>query len=185
MKEISSEDWRLTLSSNSLGTRFFGLLALALGVMMVIAAGGMVLTDWRDWPVAAFSVVLGGLFGAEGVHLLRRAGKPVIEFDPTGLTYHPLDDISWKTKRIPWERVRIVRWGVLTNRGKRYVYFDYERATVRSWFTRAYDFVPRDAPSRPGRVSLPLSHSSTPEDDELFELLEDLSKRHGFALELG
>jgi hypothetical protein len=86
-----------------------GVLALGLGVMLVIAAGGMVLTNWRDWPVAAVSVGVGGLFAAGGVHFLRRAGKPMFEIDPTGLTYHPLDDISWKTERIPWERVRKVR----------------------------------------------------------------------------
>ena len=182
MSAISSDDWRITVSSKPGGTRFMGVLALGLGVMLVIAAGGMVLTNWRDWPVAAVSVVVGGLFAAGGVHFLRRAGKPMFEIDPTGLTYHPLDDISWKTERIPWERVKTVRWGVLTKRGKRCAYFDYEWAPVRSWFTRVKDFVPRDAPHRPGRVSLPLSHSSTPEDDELFQLLEHLSERHGFAL---
>jgi hypothetical protein len=49
---------------------------------MVIAAGGTVLTDWRDWPVAAFFVVIGGLFAAGGVHLLRRAGKPRTRVGP-------------------------------------------------------------------------------------------------------
>jgi hypothetical protein len=49
-----------------------GVLALGLGVMLVIAAGGMVLTNWRDWPVAAVSVVVGGLFAAGGIHFLHR-----------------------------------------------------------------------------------------------------------------
>jgi hypothetical protein len=64
MRATSSEDWRVTVSSKSVGTRIWGVLGLALGVMMVIAAGGTVLTDWHDWPVAAFFVVVGGLFGA-------------------------------------------------------------------------------------------------------------------------
>ena len=72
--------------------------ALALGIIFVIASGGTVLTDWRDWPVAALYVVVGGLFAAGGVRFLRGAGKPMFEFDPTGLTYHPLDDISWKNR---------------------------------------------------------------------------------------
>ncbi|HEY3214149.1 MAG TPA: hypothetical protein VGL16_13190 [Actinomycetota bacterium] len=42
------------------------MLALALGIMLVIAAGGTVLTDPRDWPAAALFVVVGGLFGAVG-----------------------------------------------------------------------------------------------------------------------
>jgi hypothetical protein len=185
MRVTSSEDWRVTVSSKSVGTRLWGVLTLALGVMMVIAAGGMVLTDWRDWPVAAFSVVLGGLFAAAGVHFLRRAGKPMFEIDATGLTYHPLDDISWKTERIPWERVRTVRYGVPTRAG-RYVYFDYEELPVRNWFTRAYDFVAGRAPddAEPlAHAGLPLMLSSIPED-ELLQLLQHLSERHGFALEL-
>jgi hypothetical protein len=67
-----------------------------------------------------------------------------------------------------------------------YVYFDYEELPVRNWFTRAYDLVAGRAPSDPeplAHVALPLMLSSIPED-ELFQLLEDLSKRHGFALEL-
>jgi hypothetical protein len=125
MKAGASEDERVTVLSKPGGTRLYGVLALGLGVMLVIAAGGTVLTNWRDWPVAVVSVVLGGLFAAGGVHFLRRAGKPMFEIDPTGLTYHPLDDISWKTERIPWERVRKVRYAVPT-RGGKYVYFDYE-----------------------------------------------------------
>jgi hypothetical protein len=113
MKATSSEDWRVTISSKSLGTRAWGVLMLALGAMLVIAAGGMVLQNGRDWPLAAFSVVLGGAFGEGGVHFLRRAGKPVFEIDPTSVTYHPLDDsFSWKTERIPWDKVRSVRWAV-------------------------------------------------------------------------
>jgi hypothetical protein len=183
MKATSSEGWRVTVSSKSVGTRIWGVLALAVGVMMVIAAGGTVLTDKRDWPVAALFIVVGGLFGAGGVHFLRRAGKPMFEIDPTGVTYHPLDDISWKSERIPWERVRKVRYGVPT-RGGRYVYFDYVQPP--NWFTRAYDLV---AGRRPGdteplaHAALPLMLSSMPED-ELFQLLQHLSERHGFALEL-
>jgi hypothetical protein len=78
------------VSSKSLGTRVWGVLMLALGTLLVIVAGGMVLTNWRDWPFAAASVVLGGVFGEGGVHFLRRAGKPVFEIDPTGVTYHPV-----------------------------------------------------------------------------------------------
>jgi len=185
MRATSSEDWRVTVASKSVGTRLWGVLGLALGVMMVIAAGGTVLTAWRDWAVAAFFVVVGGLFGAGGVHFLRRAGKPMFEIDPTGLTYHPLDDISWTPVRIPWERVRTVRYAVPT-RGGRYVYFDYEELPARNWFTRAYDFLagqPRDAPGPLAHAALPLVLSSMPED-ELFQLLQHLSERHGFALEL-
>ena len=195
MRATSSEQWRVTVSSKSVGTRLWGVLALALGVMMVVAAGGTVLTDSRDWPIAAFVVVVAGLFGAGGVHFLRRAGKPMFEIDPTGLTYHPLDDISWKTERIPWERVRKVRYAVPTPLGLLerseilqggYVYFDYEEAPVRNWFTRTYDLLagqPRDAPEPLAHAALPLMLSSMPED-ELFLLLQDLSKRHGFAIEL-
>jgi hypothetical protein len=185
MRVTSSEDWRVTVSSKSVGTRIWGVLALALGVMMVVSAGGTVLTHWRDWPVAAIFVVVGGLFGAGGVHFLRRAGKPMFEIDPTGLTYHPLDDISWTPVRIPWERVRTVRYAVPT-RGGRYVYFDYEERPVRNWFTRAYDLLagqPRDASGPLAHAALPLMLSSMPED-ELFQLLQQLSERHGFALEL-
>ena len=92
MRARASEDWRVTVSSKPGGTRFMGVLALGLGVMLVIAGGGTLLTDWRDWPAAALFVVVGGLFAAGGVHFLRRAGKPMFEIDPTGLTYHPLDD---------------------------------------------------------------------------------------------
>jgi hypothetical protein len=188
MKATSSEDWRVTISSKSLGTRAWGVFMLALGAMLVIAAGGMVLQNGRDWPLAAFSVVLGGAFGEGGVHLLRRAGKPVFEIDPTGVTYHPLDDsFSWKTVRIPWDRVRSVRWavpaGMDTYVGKM-MYFDYEEAPVRNWFTRAYDLVAGRRPGDPeplAHAALALRLSSIPED-ELFQLLEDLSKRHGFAL---
>jgi hypothetical protein len=182
MRARASEDWRVAVSSKPGGTRFMGVLALGLGVMFLITAGGMMLTNWRDWPVAAVSVVVGGLFAAGGVHFLRRAGKPMFEIDPTGLTYHPLDDISWKTERVPWERVRKVRWEVLTPRGKRFVYFEYEPAPARNWFTRASRFMPRNAPRRPGRAALPLPPWSMPED-ELFQLLQDLSERHGFALD--
>src|SRR6266540_4043093 len=136
MRATSSEDWRVTVSSKSVGTRLWGVLGLALGVMMVIAAGGTVLTAWRDWAVAAFFVVVGGLFGAGGVHFLRRAGKPMFEIDPTGLTYHPLDDISWKTERIQWERVRKVRFAAPPVQAPllgeylvgEYLYIDYEEA---------------------------------------------------------
>ncbi|HET7308995.1 MAG TPA: hypothetical protein VFJ54_02595 [Actinomycetota bacterium] len=197
MSAISSDDWRITVSSKPGGTRFVGLLALGLGVMLVIAAGGMVLTNWRDWPVAVVSVVLGGLFAAGGVHFLRRAGKPMFEIDPTGLTYHPLDDISWKTERIPWERVRKVRCAAPRIRppgvpvpaaplAGEYVYFDYEEAPIRNWFTRAYDLMAGRRPGDPeplAHAALPLMLSSMPED-ELFQLLEQLSRRHGFALEL-
>ena len=182
MRATSSEDWRVTVSSNSIGTRIWGVLALALGVFF---AGGALPVWWGDWPAAAFFVVLGGLFGAGGVRLLRRAGKPMFEIDPTGLTYHPLDDISWKTERIPWQRVRTVRYAVPT-RGGRYVYFDYEELPVRNWFTRAYDFVAGRAPDDPeplAHAGLPLMLSSIPED-ELLQLLQHLSERHGFALEL-
>lgn len=160
------------------------MLALGLGVMLVIAAGGTVLTDRGDWPVAAVFVVVGGLFGAGGVHFLRLAGKPMFEIDPTGLTYHPLDDISWRVERIPWERVKSVRYAV-PMRGIKYVYFDYEQQPVRNWLTRGYDLVAGRAPGDPeplAHAALPLMLSSIPED-ELFPLLEDLSKRHGFALE--
>ena len=162
---------------------------LALGTMLVIAAGGMVLTNWRDWPLAAFSVVLGGAFGEGGVHFLRRAGKPVFEIDPTGVTYHPLDDsFSWKTERIPWDRVRSVRCAVPARMGThvgKIVYFDYEQPPVRNWFTRGYDLVAGRRPGDPeplAHAALALRLSSIPED-ELFQLLEDLSKRHGFALD--
>ncbi len=170
-----------------------GVLALGLGVMLVIAAGGMVLTDWRDWPVAAVAVVVGGLFAAGGVHFLRRAGKTMFEIDPTGLTYHPLDDISWKTERIPWERVRKVRFAAPPVQAPllgeylvgEYLYIDYEEAPVRNWFTRAYDLVAGRRPGDPeplAHAALPLMLSSMPED-ELFQLLQDLSERHGFALD--
>ncbi|MGH3119279.1 MAG: hypothetical protein ACRDQ2_19625, partial [Gaiellales bacterium] len=162
-----------------------GVLALALGAMFVIAAGGTVLTDRRDWPIGAVAVVFGGLFGAGGIHFLRMGGKPIFEFDSTGVTYHPLDDISWKTERIPWERLRTVRYGVPT-RGGRYVYFDYEEAPVRNWFTRGYDLVAGRAPDDPeplAHAGIPLTLSTIPED-ELLRVLEQLSKRHGFALEL-
>jgi hypothetical protein len=184
MKAGASEDGRVTVSSKPGGTRLYGVLALGLGVMLVIAAGGTVLTNWRDWPVAVVSVVLGGLFAAGGVHFLRRAGKPMFEIDPTGLTYHPLDDISWKTERIPWERVRKVRYAVPT-RGGKYVYFDYEQPPLRNWFTRGYDLVAgrRSGDPEPlAHAALPLMLSSMPED-ELFQLLQDLSERHGFALD--
>ena len=154
----------------------------------MIAAGGMVLTNWRDWPVAAVSVVIGGLLAAGGVHLLRRAGKPMFEIDPTGLTYHPLDDISWKTERIPWERVRKVRFAAppaQAHLAGEFVYFDYEGAPVRNWFTRAYDLIAGRRPGDPeplAHAALPLTVSSMPED-ELFQLLQDLSGRHGFALD--
>jgi hypothetical protein len=189
MRVSASQDWRVTVSSKPGRTRLYGVLALGLGVMFVIAAGGTVLTDWRDWPVAVVSVVLGGLFAAGGVHFLRRAGKPMFEIDPTGLTYHPLDDISWKTERIPWERVRKVRIAappVQARQAGEYVYFDYEEAPVRNWFTRAYDLVAGRRPGDPeplAHAALPLMLSSIPED-ELFQLLQDLSERHGFALEL-
>jgi hypothetical protein len=84
-----------------------------------------VLTDRGDWPAAAVFVVFGALFGVGGIHCLRMAGKPIFEFESTGATYHALDDISWKTERIPWERLIAVRFGVPT-RGGRYVYLDYE-----------------------------------------------------------
>jgi len=143
MRAGASHDWRVTISSKPGRTRLYGVLALGLGVMFVIAAGGTVLTDWRDWPLAVVSVVLGGLFAAGGVHFLRRAGQPMFEIDPTGLTYHPLDDISWKTERIPWERVRKVRCVAPVIRppavpapaahlAGAYVYFDYEEAPVRN-----------------------------------------------------
>jgi len=64
MRATSSEDWRITVSSKSRGTRVWGVLSLGLGAMLVIAAGGTVLTDRGDWPVAAVFVVVGGLFGA-------------------------------------------------------------------------------------------------------------------------
>jgi hypothetical protein len=189
MKATSSEDRRVTVSSKSLGTRAWAVLMLALGAMLVIAAGGMVLTNWRDWPLAAFSVVLGGAFGEGGVHFLRRAGKPVFEIDPTGVTYHPLDDsFSWKTERIPWDRVKSVRCAVPAGMGMyvgKIMYFDYEEAPVRNWFTRAYDLVAGRRPGDPeplAHAALALRLSSIPED-ELFQLLDDLSKRHGFALE--
>jgi hypothetical protein len=188
MKATSSEDWRVTVSSKSLGTKAWGVLMLALGAMLVIAAGGMVLTNWRDWPLAAFSVVLGGAFGEGGVHFLRRAGKPVFEIDPTGVTYHPLDNsFSWKTERIPWDRVRSVRCAVPAGMGMyvgKTVYFDYEEPPVRNWFTRGYDLVAGRRPGDPeplAHAALALRLSSIPED-ELFQLLEDLSKRHGFEL---
>jgi hypothetical protein len=180
MRATSSENWRVTVSSKALPTRVFGVLAVALGVVIV---GGL-LSEWRD-PAGMFFLVVGGLLAAGGVHFLRRAGKPMFEIDPTGVTYHPLDDISWKTERIPWGRVRTVRYGVPT-RGGRYVYFDYEEAPVRNWFTRAYDLVAGRAPGDPeplAHAALPLTLSSIPED-ELFQLLQQLSERHGFALEL-
>jgi len=62
MRARASEDWRVAVSSKPGGTRFMGVLALGLGVMLVIAAGGTLLTDWRDWPAAALFVVVGGLF---------------------------------------------------------------------------------------------------------------------------
>jgi hypothetical protein len=190
VRATTSEDWRITVSSKPGGTRFWGVLCLALtlGIMMVIAAGGTALTDWRDWPAATFFVVVGGLFAVGGVHLLRRAGKPMFELDPTGLTYHPLDDISWKMVRIPWERVRSVQCAIPTRVGKyvgKYVYFDYEELPVRNWFTRAYDSVAGQSPDAPGplaHAALPLMLSSMPED-ELFQLFQDLSERHGFALD--
>lgn len=188
MRASAAEDRRVTVSSKPGGTRFMGVLALGLGVMFVIAAGGTVLTDWRDWPVAVVSVVLGGLFAAGGVHFLRRAGKPMFEIDPTGLTYHPLDDISWKTERIPWERVRKVRFAARLAQAPQageYVYFDYEEAPVRNWFTRAYDLMAGRRPGDPAplaHAALPLMLSSMPED-ELFQLLQDLSERYGFALD--
>jgi hypothetical protein len=180
MRAASSEDWRVTVSSKALRTRVYGVLGLALGVAIV---GGL-LSEWRD-PAGMFFLVVGGLLAAAGVHFLRRAGKPMFEIDPTGLTYYPLDDISWKAERIPWERVRTVRYGVPT-RGGRYVYFDYEQLPVRNWFTRAYDFVTGRRPDDPeplAHAALPLMLSSIPED-ELFQLLQQLSERHGFALEL-
>jgi len=188
MRARTSQDWRVTVSSKPGGTRFVGVLALGLGVMLVIAAGGTLLTDWRDWPAAALFVVVGGLFAAGGVHFLRRAGKPMFEIDPTGLTYHPLDDISWKTERIPWERVRKVRFAAPPAQAPlagEYVYFDYEEAAVRNWFTRAYDLLAGRRPGDPeplAHAALPLMLSSMPED-ELFQLLQDLSERHGFALD--
>ena len=196
MRAGASQDWRVTVSSKPGGTRFMGVLALGLGVMFVIGAGGAVLTDWRDWPLAVVSVVLGGLFAAGSVHFLRRAGKPMFEIDPTGLTYHPLDDISWKTERIPWERVRKVRCVAPVIRppavpapaahlAGAYVYFDYEEAPVRNWFTRAYDLITGRRPGDPAplaHAALPLMLSSMPKD-ELFQLLQDLSQRHGFALD--
>jgi hypothetical protein len=188
MRAGASQDWRVTLSSKPGGTRFMGVLALGLGVMFVIGAGGAVLTDWRDWPLAVVSVVFGGLFAAGGVHFMRRAGKPMFEIDPTGLTYHPLDDISWKTERISWERVRKVRFAAPPAQAPlagEYVYFDYEAAPVRNWFTRAYDLMAGRRPGDPEpleHAALPLMLSSMPED-ELFQLLQDLSKRHGFALD--
>jgi hypothetical protein len=196
MSARTSEDWRVTVSSKPGGTRVMGVLVMGLGVMLVIAAGGTVLTDWRDWPVAVVSIVLAGLFAAGGVHLLRGAGRPMFEIDPTGLTYHPLGDFFLKTERIPWERVRKVRTAaplirpsgvpVAAPLAGKYVYFDYEQAPVRNWFTRAYDLVAGRRPGDPeplAHVGLPLMLSSMPED-ELFRLLEDLSERHGFALEL-
>ena len=188
MRAGTSQNWRVAVSSKPGRTRLYGVLALGLGVMLVIAAGGTVLTDWRDWPVALVSVVLGGLFAAGGVHFLRRAGKPMFEIDPTGLTYHPLDDISWKTERIPWERVRKVRFAARLAQAPQageYVYFDYEEAPVRNWFTRAYDLMAGRRPGDPeplAHAALPLMLSSMPED-ELFQLLQDLSERHGFALD--
>jgi hypothetical protein len=65
------------------------------------------------------------------------------------------------------------------------VYFDYEEAPVRNWFTRGYDLVAGRRPGDPEPLShaaLPLMLSSMPED-ELFQLLQDLSERHGFALD--
>jgi hypothetical protein len=65
------------------------------------------------------------------------------------------------------------------------MYFDYEEAPVRNWFTRAYDLVAGRRPGDPeplAHAALALRLSSIPED-ELFQLLDDLSKRHGFALE--
>jgi hypothetical protein len=194
MRARASQDWRVTVSSKSLGTRVRGVLMLALGTMLVIAAGGLVLTNWRDWPVAAFSVVLGGAFGEGGVHFLRRAVKPVFEIDPTGVTYHPLDDsFSWKTERIPWDRVRKVRIAAPPVQAPllgeylvgEYLYIDYEEATVRNWFTRAYDLMAGRRPGDPeplAHAALALRLSSIPED-KLFQLLEDLSERHGFALD--
>jgi hypothetical protein len=189
MRASTSQDWCVTVSSKSLGTRVWGVLMLALGTMLVIVAGGMVLTNWRDWPFAAVSVVLGGVFGEGGVHFLRRAGKPVFEIDPTGVTYHPLDDsFSWNTERIPWDRVRSVRCAVPARMGTcvgKIVYFDYEQPPVRNWFTRGYDLVAGRRPGDPeplAHAPLALRLSSIPED-ELFQLLEDLSKRHGFALD--
>jgi hypothetical protein len=183
MKTTSSKDEPFSVSANSPGTKAWGVVMLAVTALFVICAVGTVLTNSRDWPVAGFFVLFGGLFAAGGVHFLRRAGKPMFEFDSTGLTYHPLDDISWKTERIPWERVRAVRYGVQT-RG-RFVYFDYEERPTRNWFTRAYDLVagePRGAPGPLAHAALPLMLSSMPEH-ELFQLLQDLSERHGFALE--
>lgn len=109
----TSSDWRVTVSSKALPTRVFGVLAVALGVVIV---GGL-LSEWRD-PAGMFFLVVGGLLAAGGVHFLRRAGKPMFEIDPTGVIYHPLDDISWKTERIPWGRVRTVRYGVPTRGGQ-------------------------------------------------------------------
>ena len=67
-----------------------------------------------------------------------------------------------------------------------YVYFDYEEAPVRNWFTRGYDLVAGRRPGDPeplAHAGLPLMLSSIPED-ELLRLLQHLSERHGFALEL-
>ena len=162
MRARASQDWRVTVSSKPGGTRFMGALALGLGVMFSSAAGGTLLTDWRDWPAAALFVVVGGLFAAGGVHFLRRAGKPMFEIDPTGLTYHPLDDISWKTERIPWERVRKVRFAAPPAQASlagEYVYFDYQEAPGRNWFTRAYDLVAGRRPGDPDRWHMPRSLS--------------------------
>jgi hypothetical protein len=76
MRAGTSQDCYVTVSSKPGGTRFMSVLALGLGVMLVIAAGGTLLTDWRDWPAAALFVVVGGLFAAGGVHFLRRAASP-------------------------------------------------------------------------------------------------------------
>ena len=69
--------------------------------------------------------------------------------------------------------------------GGQYAYFDYEEAPVTNWFTRAYDLVAGRRPGDPeplAHAALPLMLSSMPED-ELFQLLQDLSERHGFALD--
>jgi hypothetical protein len=98
----------------------------------------------------------------------------MFEIDPTGLTYHPLDDTSWKTERIPWERVPKVRFAAPPAQAAlagEFVYFDYEEAPVRNWFTRAYDLVAGRRPGDPEplrHAALPLMLSSMPED-ELFQ----------------
>ena len=188
MRATSSEDWRVTVSSKSRGTRVWGVLSLGLGAMLVIAAGGTVLTDRGDSPVAAVFVVVGGLFGAGGVHFLRMAGKPMFEIDPTGVTYHPLttspgrrsashgntSEASGVWSRREWASTRAGTCTSTTNNRRSGT---GSRAGTISWRDGLLVIL-----SSLAHAALPLMLSSIPED-ELFPLLEDLSKRHGFALE--